>query len=156
VSIARRLVIFASEDVGNADPRGLQVAVAAASAVQVVGMPEGRIILAEATTYLATAPKSNRSYLAIDKAIADVKEGRAGTVPTHLRNPTFKGADELGYGKGYLYAHDEPHGVAELEYLPETLRGTRYYEPTEHGYEKDVSTRLQRIRALLGRGGKPK
>jgi putative ATPase len=154
--IARRLVISAAEDIGMADPQGLVVAQAAADAVSFVGMPEGRIILAEATTYLAIAPKSNRSYLAVDRAIADVKDGRAGNVPTHLRNPTFSGADDLGYGQGYVYAHDEPHGVAKLEYLPETLRGTRYYEPTDHGFEKDVSTRLERIRALLGRGGKGK
>jgi len=154
--IARRLVISAAEDIGMADPNGLVVAQAAADAVSFVGMPEGRIILAEATTYLATAPKSNRSYLALDRAIADVKDGRAGNVPTHLRNPTFSGADDLGYGQGYVYAHDEPHGVAKLEYLPETLRGTRYYEPTDHGLEKDISTRLERIRTLLGRGGKGK
>jgi putative ATPase len=154
--IARRLVISAAEDIGMADPNGLVVAQAAADAVSFVGMPEGRIILAEATTYLATAPKSNRSYLALDRAIADVKDGRAGNVPTHLRNPTFSGTDDLGYGQGYVYAHDEPHGVAKLEYLPETLRGTRYYEPTDHGLEKDISTRLERIRTLLGRGGKGK
>jgi len=154
--IARRLVISAAEDIGMADPNGLVVAQAAMDAVSFVGMPEGRIILAEATTYLATAPKSNRSYLALDRAIADVKDGRAGNVPTHLRNPTFSGADDLGYGQGYVYAHDEPHGVAKLEYLPETLRGTRYYEPTDYGLEKDISTRLERIRTLLGRGGKGK
>ncbi len=154
--IARRLVILAAEDIGMADPQGLVVAQAAADAVSFVGMPEGRIILAEAVTYLATAPKSNRSYLGVERAITDVKEGRAGTVPTHLRNATFSGAEAQGYGKGYIYAHDQPHGVAELEYLPETLRGVRYYEPTDHGYEKDLAARLQRIRALLGRGGKAK
>ncbi|MCJ7826845.1 MAG: replication-associated recombination protein A, partial [Demequinaceae bacterium] len=150
--IARRLVILAAEDIGMADPQGLVVAQAGADAVSFVGMPEGRIILAEVVTYLATAPKSNRSYLAINQAIADVKEGRSGPVPTHLRNPTSSLVEGLGYGKGYVYAHDEPHGVAEMEYLPEALSGTRYYEPTAHGHEKDVSSRLDRIRALLGRG----
>jgi putative ATPase len=154
--IARRLVILAAEDIGMADPQGLVVAQAGADAVSFVGMPEGRIILAEVVTYLATAPKSNRSYLAMDRAIADVKEGRSGPVPTHLRNPTFSGAEGLGYGKGYRYAHDEPHGVAELEYLPEALAGTRYYEPKAHGYEKDVALRLERIRNLLGRGKRAK
>lgn len=152
--IARRLVILAAEDVGMADPQGLVVAQAGADAVSFVGMPEGRIILAEVVTYLATAPKSNRSYLAIDRAIEDVRAGRSGPVPAGLRNPTFSGAEELGYGKGYVYAHDEPHGVAELEYLPELLTGTRYYEPSDRGYERDVSSRLERLRTLLGRGKK--
>ena len=154
--IARRLVISAVEDIGMADTNGLVVAQAAADAVSFVGMPEGRIVLAEAVTYLATAPKSNRSYLAINKAIEDVKAGKAGPVPTQLRNPTFSRAEELNYGKGYVYAHDEPHAVAALEYLPDSLRDVRYYEPSDRGYEKEVASRLERIRALLGRGKRAK
>ncbi|HEX7589803.1 MAG TPA: replication-associated recombination protein A [Demequinaceae bacterium] len=150
--IARRLVVLAAEDIGMADPQGLVVAQAAADAVSFIGMPEGRIVLAEATAYLATAPKSNRSYLAIDAAIADVKAGRIGTVPTHLRNATFPAARELGYGQGYAYAHDAPHAVAPQQYLPDALADARYYEPSERGYERDVSARLAKIRDLLGRG----
>jgi putative ATPase len=150
--IARRLVVLAAEDIGMADPQGLVVAQAAADAVSFIGMPEGRIVLAEATAYLATAPKSNRSYLAIDAAIADVRAGRIGTVPTHLRNPTFSGARDLGYGQGYTYAHDAPHAVAPQQYLPDALADARYYEPSERGYERDVAARLARIRDLLGRG----
>jgi putative ATPase len=150
--IARRLVVLAAEDIGMADPQGLVVAQAAADAVSFIGMPEGRIVLGEATAYLATAPKSNRSYLAIDAAIADVKAGRIGTVPTHLRNATFPAARELGYGQGYVYAHDAPHAVAPQQYLPDALADARYYEPSERGYERDVSARLAKIRDLLGRG----
>jgi putative ATPase len=150
--IARRLVILAAEDVGMADPQGLVIAQAAADAVSLIGMPEGRIVLAEATAYLATAPKSNRSYLAIDAAIADVREGRIGTVPTHLRNATNSGTRDLGYGEGYAYAHDAPHAVAEQTYLPDAIADARYYEPSERGYERDVSARPARIRDLLGRG----
>jgi putative ATPase len=150
--IARRLVILAAEDVGMADPQGLVIAQAAADAVSFIGMPEGRIVLAEAVAYLATAPKSNRAYLAIDAAIADVKAGKTGPVPVHLRNPTFSRAEELEYGKGYRYAHDEPHAVSEQAYLPEALEGSRYYDPSDRGYEREVSARLERIRNLLGRG----
>ncbi|MDN4482063.1 replication-associated recombination protein A [Demequina lignilytica] len=149
--IARRLVILAAEDIGLADPQGLVVAQAAADAVSFIGMPEGRIVLAEATAYLASAPKSNRAYVAIDKAIADVRAGRAGVVPGHLRDAHYAGAKDLGHGKGYQYAHDAPHGVAAQEYLPETLEGARYYEPTEHGYERTLSERLRMIRGMLGR-----
>jgi putative ATPase len=145
-------VVLAAEDIGMADPQGLVVAQAAADAVSFIGMPEGRIVLGEATAYLATAPKSNRSYLAIDAAIADVKAGRIGTVPTHLRNATFPAARELGYGQGYVYAHDAPHAVAPQQYLPDALADARYYEPSERGYERDVSARLAKIRDLLGRG----
>ncbi|WP_062526907.1 replication-associated recombination protein A [Demequina rhizosphaerae] len=149
--IARRLVILAAEDIGMADPQGLVIAQAAADAVSFIGMPEGRIVLAEATTYLASAPKSNRSYRAIDAAIADVRSGRAGVVPEHLRDAHYAGAERIGHGKDYQYAHDAPHGVAAQEYLPETLRGARYYEPTEHGYERALGERLGTIRRLLGR-----
>ncbi|MBN2177001.1 MAG: replication-associated recombination protein A [Demequinaceae bacterium] len=150
--IARRLVILAAEDIGMADPQGLVVAQAAADAVSFIGMPEGRIVLAEAVAYLSTAPKSNRSYLAIDKAVADITGGKSGPVPTHLRNPTSSMTEGLGFGKGYRYAHDEPHGVAEQGYLPEGLEDARYYEPTDRGFERDVGVRLDRIRSLLGRG----
>lgn len=149
--IARRLVILASEDVGLADPQGLVIAQAAADAVSFIGMPEGRIPLAEATAYLALAPKSNRAYVAIDTAIADVKAGKAGVVPDHLRDAHYPGAKDIGHGTGYAYAHDAPHGVAAQEYLPESLRGERYYEPTDHGVERSLSERLQTIRRLLGR-----
>ncbi len=116
--IARRIVISAAEDVGMADPSALQTAVAAAQAVALIGMPEARIILAEAVVHLATAPKSNAAYLGIDAALADVRAGKVGTVPAHLRDAHYAGAKELGHGKGYQYAHDAPHAVARQQYLP--------------------------------------
>ena len=149
--IARRLVVLAAEDIGMADPQGLVIAQAAADAVSFIGMPEGRIPLAEATTYLALAPKSNRSYKAIDAAIADVRAGRAGVVPDHLRDAHYAGAERVGHGKGYEYSHDADHGVARQDYLPEALAGERYYRPTEHGYERAVAERLTIIRTMLGR-----
>lgn len=149
--IARRLVILASEDVGLADPQGLVIAQAAADAVTFIGMPEGRIPLAEATAYLALAPKSNRAYVAIDTAIADVKAGKAGVVPAHLRDAHYSGAERIGHGTGYQYAHDAPHGVASQQYLPDTLKDERYYVPTEHGTERTLSERLTVIRKMLGR-----
>lgn len=148
--IARRLIISAAEDIGLADPQALPIAVAAADAVQFIGMPEGRIPLAEATAYLATAAKSNAAYLAIDKAIADVRGGRAGTVPLHLRDAHYAGAKKLGHGKGYIYPHDTEVGVATQQYLPDPLRGVRYYEPTPRGAERDIRTRLDKIRRILG------
>lgn len=147
--IARRIVISASEDVGMADPSALQTAVAAAQAVALIGMPEARIILAEAVVHLATAPKSNAAYLGIDRALADVRSGRIGSVPPHLRDAHYAGAQQLGHGKGYVYAHDKPHAVAAQQYLPDELVGTRYYEPSDRGYERQVSERLDRIRPLL-------
>jgi putative ATPase len=151
--IARRIMISAAEDIGMADPHALSVAVSAAQGVQLIGMPEGRILLAEAVVYLATAPKSNASYKALDAAIADVRAGRIGRVPTPLRAAHYPGAKRLGHGKGYKYAHDAAYGVAEQQYLPDELRGTRYYEPTANGYEREVGPRLDRLRALLA--GKP-
>ena len=148
--IARRLVISASEDIGLADPQALQIAVAAADAVAFIGMPEGRIPLAEATAYLATAAKSNAAYNAINAAIADVAAGRIGRVPTHLRDAHYPGAKRLGHGKGYVYPHDTEIGVAPQQYLPDELRGRRYYEPTNHGAERDVQARLEKIRRILG------
>ncbi|WP_426592064.1 replication-associated recombination protein A [Cellulomonas sp. McL0617] len=147
--IARRIVIAAAEDVGMADPSALQTAVAAAQAVALIGMPEARIILAEAVVHLATAPKSNAAYLGIDRALADVRAGRIGSVPTHLRDAHYPGARDLGHGTGYVYAHDEPHAVAAQQYLPDELLGTRYYEPSDRGYERSVTERLDRIRAIL-------
>jgi len=153
--IARRIVISAAEDVGMADPSALQTAVAAAQAVALIGMPEARIILAEAVVHLATAPKSNAAYLGIDRALADVRAGRIGSVPPHLRDAHYAGAQGLGHGKGYRYAHDEPHAVAPQQYLPDELAGTRYYEPSDRGFERSVSERLTRIRSILDPAERP-
>ena len=146
--IARRLIVLASEDIGMADPQGLPVAVAAADAVQLIGMPEGRIPLAEATVYLATAPKSNAAYVGVDQAIADEKAGRSGQVPMHLRDGHYAGSKRLGHGKGYRYPHDDERGVLAQQYLPDTLAGASYYEPTGRGYERELATRLERIRRI--------
>ncbi|WP_082590408.1 replication-associated recombination protein A [Agromyces sp. Soil535] len=151
--IARRIIVLASEDIGMADPTALGVAVAAADAVQYIGMPEGRIPLAQAVVHLATAPKSNAAYLGIDRAIADVREGKAGRVPKHLRDAHYPGAKRLGHGKGYVYPHDDAIGVVAQEYLPDELRGAVYYEPTEHGNEREVSARLAKLRRIV-RGGR--
>ncbi|MGW6130603.1 replication-associated recombination protein A [Cellulomonas sp. NPDC055163] len=151
--IARRIVIAAAEDVGMADPSALQTAVAAAQAVALIGMPEARIILAEAVVHLATAPKSNAAYTGIDAALADVRAGRIGSVPEHLRDAHYAGAKELGHGKGYRYAHDAPHAVAAQQYLPDELVGTRYYAPSDRGFERSVTERLERIRAILASDG---
>ncbi|MET0735463.1 MAG: replication-associated recombination protein A [Microbacterium sp.] len=147
--IARRLIISAAEDIGLADPQALPLAVAAADAVQFIGMPEGRIPLAEATAYLATTAKSNAAYLAIDKAIADVRAGGFGRVPPPLRDAHYPGAKRLGHGKGYKYPHDTEIGVVQQQHLPDELRGKRYYEPTNHGQERDVQARLEKIRRIL-------
>ncbi|WP_426566837.1 replication-associated recombination protein A [Angustibacter sp. McL0619] len=147
--VARRIVIAASEDVGMADPTALLTAVAAAQAVQLIGMPEARIVLAQAVVHLATAPKSNAAYRGIDAAIADVRAGHAGTVPAHLRDAHYPGAGRLGHGKGYVYSHDEPHGVAEQQYLPDSLVDREYYQPTDRGAEREISSRLERLRRIL-------
>jgi putative ATPase len=147
--IARRVMILAAEDIGMADPQALPIAVAAAEGVALIGMPEGRILLAEAVVYLATAPKSNASYKALDAAIADVRAGKIGRVPAHLRDAHYPGAKRLGHGKGYQYAHDAEFGVAPQQYLPDELAGTTYYDPTAFGYERDVAARLEKIRAIL-------
>ncbi|WP_434533428.1 replication-associated recombination protein A [Curtobacterium subtropicum] len=146
--IARRIIISASEDIGMADPQALPIAVAAAQAVQLIGMPEGRIPLAEAVVYLATAPKSNASYNGVNAAVADVKAGRMGVVPVHLRDAHYPGAKRLGHGKGYVYSHDAEHGVARQQYLPDALEGTEYYTPTGNGYEREVGPRLERLRRI--------
>ena len=147
--IARRIIIAAAEEVGMADPSALQTAVAAAQAVAMIGMPEARIVLAEAVVHVATAPKSNAAYVAIDSAIADVRAGKAGSVPPHLRDTHYAGAARVGHGQGYRYAHDEPHAVAPQQYLPDELDGTHYYVPGDRGYEAQVATRLERIRQIL-------
>jgi putative ATPase len=146
VFVARRLVILASEDIGNADPHGLPLAVAAAQAVQLIGMPEGRIPLAQATTYLASAPKSNAAYAAIGRALEDVRRGAVSEVPMHLRNAPTGLMREEGYGAGYRYAHDdEPEGMND-RYLPEELAGRVYYVPKEDGEEARIKERLDRWR----------
>ena len=150
--IARRVVIAASEDVGMADPSVLVTASAAMNAVAQIGMPEARIILAQAVIAVASAPKSNAAYLAIDRALADVRAGNIGQVPAHLRDAHYAGAQKLGHGTDYKYAHDYPHSVAAQEYLPEELRGKRYYQPTRNGFEDLLTTRLEKVRDLLGRG----
>lgn len=144
--IARRVVICASEDVGNADPRALQVAVAAMQAVHFVGMPEGRIPLAQAVSYVACAPKSNAAYLGIDKALSDVRNIRIRTVPPHLKDAHYSGAKELEHGIGYQYAHDFPNHYVEQQYLPDELMGTVYYEPTENGLERRIKEHLRRLK----------
>jgi putative ATPase len=141
--IARRMVILASEDVGNADPRALQVAVAAKDAVHFVGLPEGRIPLAQAATYLAAAPKSNASYKAMLAAAEDVKKHGALPVPLHLRNAPTPLMEGLGYGRSYKYAHDYAGHVVEQQHLPDALRGSRYYRPSDNGAERELKVRLQ-------------
>ncbi len=140
--IVRRMVIFASEDVGNADPRALQMTLAVQQAVHFVGLPEARITLAQGVTYLATAPKSNACYIGIKQAQAEVRNSGALPVPKHVRNAPTKLMKELDYGKGYKYAHDHNGGVAQQEHLPDQLVGTRYYQPTERGYEKMIGERM--------------
>jgi putative ATPase len=140
--IARRLIRFASEDIGNADPQALTVAVAAKDAAHFIGMPEGNTALAQAAIYLATAPKSNAVYTAYGAAAADAHREAADPVPLHLRNAPTKLMKDLEYGKGYQYAHDEAEGVADMECLPPSLAGRRYYRPTDRGFEKEIKRRL--------------
>jgi len=141
--IARRMIIFAAEDIGNADPSALQVAVAAKDAVHFVGLPEGRIPLAQAATYLATAPKSNASYKAMLAASEDVKEKGALPVPLNLRNAPTPLMEKLGYGKGYKYAHNFPNSVVDQEHLPQELKERKYYSPSDSGYEKTIKERMK-------------
>jgi putative ATPase len=151
VFVARRLVIVASEDIGNADPQALPLAVATAQAVQLIGMPEGRIPLAQATTYLASAPKSNASYAAIGRALEDVRRGSSPEVPLHLRNAVTGLVKEEGYGAGYRYAHDDaPEGMND-RYLPEELTGRVYYEPRKSGTEAEIKARIERWREARDR-----
>ena len=142
--IARRVVICAAEDVGNADPVALVLANAAAQAVQFLGMPEARIPLAEAVTYIASAPKSNAAYLGVDAALADVRGRNCGQVPLHLRDAHYKGAAKLGHGIDYLYPHDYPGHFTQQQYLPKEIEGRRYYQPTENGMEKRLGEYLKK------------
>jgi putative ATPase len=144
--ILRRMVILASEDIGNADPRALQLAIAALQGFQFVGMPEGRLIIAQAVTYLATAPKSNASYVGIDEALAEVRKSGALPVPLHVRNAPTRLMKDLGYHKGYKYAHNFKEGFVEQEYLPEQIAGKKFYRPAGHGYEKYINERMEFLR----------
>ncbi len=144
--IARRIMICASEDVGNADPRALQVAVAAAQAVERVGMPEAQIILSQAASYVASAPKSNAACNAVFDAM-DVVKTTTTTVPVHLQDKHYGGAEKLGHGVGYLYAHDYPEHYVKQQYLPDELVGRTFYHPSENGYEKEIGERLRRLRS---------
>jgi putative ATPase len=151
IFILRRMVILAAEDIGNADPRALQIAVAALQGFQLVGMPEGRIIMAQAVTYLATAPKSNASYAGIDAALAEVRTSGALPVPLHIRNAPTKLMKDLGYGSGYRYAHDSAEGYVTQEYLPDKLSGRNFYNPAGHGYEKTINERMEWLKGKKGR-----
>ena len=143
--IARRIMILASEDIGNADPMAMVVAAACAQEVERVGMPESQIILAQAVTYIATAPKSNASYMGIDKAMAQVAGEKTAVIPPHLQDAHYKGAAKLGHGTGYLYAHDYPMHYVKQQYLPDTLVGRKFYEPTDNGYEKQICEHMKRL-----------
>ncbi|HEX3029510.1 MAG TPA: replication-associated recombination protein A [Clostridia bacterium] len=144
--LARRIIICASEDVGMANPSALQVAVAAAEGVRMIGMPEARILLAHAAVMVATSPKSNSAYAAVNKALDDVASKRTGEVPMHLRNGVTSGMKDLGYGKGYKYAHDYPGNIVKQDYLPEEMKGTMYYNPTSNGYELKIKDWLEKRR----------
>lgn len=149
--VARRLMILASEDIGLADPTSLTIAVAAAQTVQLIGMPEAQLTLAHATIHLATAPKSNAVTTALAAAMADIKAGKAGLVPPHLRDGHYAGAAKLGNAQGYKYPHDDPDGVVPQQYPPTEVVGTDYYQPTARGYERDLGTRVDRLRAIIRR-----
>ncbi|MFB4312427.1 replication-associated recombination protein A [Actinomadura sp. GTD37] len=151
--IARRLIVHASEDVGMADPTALQTAVAAAQAVEFVGLPEARINLAQAVIHLSLAPKSNAVITAVDGALGDVRKGLAGPVPGHLRDAHYKGAAKVGHGQGYKYAHDHPGGVVRQQYAPDPVDGREYYRPTRHGAEARFTEVLARIRSVLRGAG---
>jgi putative ATPase len=144
--LARRMVRFASEDIGNADPQALQVALSAKEAFHFIGLPEGKLALAQAAVYLATAPKSNAIYRAYASAVTDVKREGSLPVPLHIRNAPTRLMKNLGYGKGYRYAHSYDKAYVQQEYLPEKLQGRRYYNPTERGFEKIIKDRLQKWR----------
>lgn len=147
--IARRLMIHASEDIGMADPMALQTAVAAAQVVALIGMPEAKLALTQATIHLATAPKSAGVVSAIGAALADVEAGKSGAVPAHLRDSHYAGAKGMGSGVGYRYPHNDPDGVLAQQYAPDELVGVDYYEPTDHGFERDISARLGRLRSIV-------
>lgn len=145
--IARRIMICAAEDVGNADPQALTVAVSAAQAVERIGMPEAQIILSQAVTYIACAPKSNAACLAVERAMEAVKDTQTSQIPVHLMDSHYQGAGKLGHGIGYQYAHDYPHHYVKQQYLPDSVVGAKFYEPTENGYEKQIRSHL----AFLGK-----
>ncbi|MBC8090522.1 MAG: replication-associated recombination protein A, partial [Pseudonocardia sp.] len=147
--IARRLMVHASEDVGLADPTALQAAVAAAQVVQLIGMPEARLALAQATVHLATAPKSNAVIVGIDEAMVDVRAGAVGAVPAHLRDGHYAGAEKLGNAVGYRYPHATPEGVLNQQYPPDALVGKDYYRPTQHGGERTLLDRLTKLRRAV-------
>ncbi|GAB35151.1 putative ATPase [Gordonia otitidis NBRC 100426] len=149
--IARRLMIHASEDIGMADPMALQTAVAAAQVVALVGMPEAKLALAQATIHLATAPKSAGVVSAIGAALADVEAGKAGAVPPGLRDAHYSGAKKLGSGVGYQYPHNDPDGVVPQQYPPDELVGVDYYEPTDHGFEREIGPRVAKLRSIVRR-----
>lgn len=149
--IARRLVVHASEDIGLADPTALTAAINAAQAVQLIGLPEARINLAQATIHLALAPKSNAVLSGIDQALADIKKSGAGEIPLHLRDGHYGGAAQYGHGRGYIYPHHEPHALAVQQYLPDLHRSAQYYKPSNYGAEKTLKSRLNAIKAILGR-----
>ena len=148
--IARRIMICASEDVGNADPNALVVAVSAAQAVERIGMPESQIILSQAASYVATAPKSNAAYMGIAKAMKTVADTRTMPVPAHLQDKHYKGAEKLGHGLGYKYAHDYPNHYVTQQYLPDGMEGMRFYEPSENGYEKKIREHMEFIKREAG------
>ncbi|GAT09654.1 replication-associated recombination protein A [Mycolicibacterium novocastrense] len=149
--VARRLMILASEDIGMADPTALQTAVAAAQTVQLIGMPEAQLTLAHATVHLATAPKSNAVTTALGAAMADIRAGKAGLVPPHLRDGHYSGAEKRGNAVGYKYSHDDPDGVVPQQYPPDELVGVDYYKPTSHGVEREIAARLDKLRAIIRR-----
>jgi putative ATPase len=149
--IARRLMILASEDIGMADPSALPTAVSAAQTVQLIGMPEAQLTLAHATVHLATAPKSNAVTTALAAAMADIKAGKAGLVPPHLRDGHYSGAAALGNAQGYRYSHDDPDGVVAQQYPPDELVGVDYYRPTSRGGEREIGGRLDRLRTIIRR-----
>ena len=148
--IARRIMICASEDVGNADPNALVVAVSAAQAVERIGMPESQIILSQAAAYVATAPKSNAAYMGIAKAMKTGADTRTMPVPAHLQDRHYKGAEKLGHGLGYKYAHDYPNHYVTQQYLPDGMEGMRFYEPSENGYEKKIREHMEFIKREAG------
>ena len=149
--VARRLMILASEDIGMADPSALQTAVAAAQTVALIGMPEAQLTLAHATVHLATAPKSNAVTTALGAAMNDIRAGKAGLVPAHLRDGHYSGAAKLGNAQGYRYPHDDPDGVVPQQYPPDEVVGVDYYKPTSHGTEREIAGRLEKLRAIIRR-----
>jgi putative ATPase len=149
--VARRLMILASEDIGMADPTALPMAVAAAQTVALIGMPEAQLTLAHATVHLATAPKSNAVTTALSAAIGDIRAGKAGQVPAHLRDGHYSGAARLGHAQGYRYPHEDPDGVVPQQYPPDEVRGTDYYRPTSHGAEREIAGRMEKLRAIIRR-----